>query len=563
MVLDEPTDKLSSLTELQRLRDLGRYYLHNDMVAQALRTYTQILELDPNDVATLVIIGDSYLMAGDGQAAAIVYQKAREIDDQRKDIVQRLDLASKNPSSGISIAGGFPPLHPQAVNRLAEKITGKSLAIDEEQVRRAAELMEKTIHSESPASSVSEHLDEIDALLPAILELNIRQARTQGRPDLANELIELQRSLLAAQPVSPDIDRIKISNRVASLPEKKVLKVVLVGEASTYSPLRMSVIKAALQKAGMAVEQNREELPISWEGADLVVAHNPHYNPDYMKALAGWAGSGNPLLVDMDMDFREMGMNMANKSILPAQTGMDTRSFVAALQLADVITFPSTKLALQFSHEGYQAYTVPDGWTEKNSLWRKKSAPSSRMNIGLFSEPGNLEAVASIRRVVIRILREFPQSRLVVCGDPAVYQLFESIPDTRRIYIPPSEPEDYPYLLAQADIHLFPRLDDETSKLEGDRRYMEIGVRQSTWIGSPTGGAEEWNTGGLIARSPEDWYTHMKTLVQDIDCRTRLAEEGYEKAAEREAEKLAVIWEAVIQKVFKTGQPKPFLRGEK
>ncbi len=558
MVFNEPTEKLTNLTEMQRLRDLGRYYLHNDMVAQALQTYIQLLELDPADVATLVIIGDSYLMAGDAQAAAQVYEKARAIDSQRKDIPQRIDLAMKSSSTTASIAGGFPPLHPQAVNRLAERLTGKTVSINEEQVRRAAELMEKTIHSESPASSVSEHLDEIDALLPAILELNIRQARSQGRADLANELIELQRDLLAAQPVSPDIDRLTSGKRISNVPEKKTLKVVLIGEESSCSPMRMTVMKAAMEKAGMTVENRWEELPIPWEGADIVVAHNPHNNSVFMKALAGWAGSGNPVLVDMDMDFRGLAGDTPR-----TLAGTDTRAFVAALQLADVLAFPSQALALRFSDEGYRAYTLPDGWTEKNSLWRKRSTPTSRMNIGIFSEPGNLESAASIRRVVIRILREFPQTRLVVCGDPAVYQLFESIPDTRRIYIPPSEPEDYPYLLAQADIHLFPRLEDEASKLEGDRRYMEIGVRQSTWIGSPTPAAEEWHVGGLIARSPEDWYAHLKTLIQDTDSRTKLAQEGFGKAVEREAEKLSVMWEAVIQKALTTGQPKPFMREKK
>ncbi len=558
MVLDEPTAKLSNLTELQRLRDLGRYYLHNDMVAQALQTYIQILDLDPRDVATLVIIGDSYLMAGDAQAAITVYKKAGEIDDARKDIIQRIDLAGKSSSTGISIAGGFPPLHPQAVNRLAERLTGKTLAIDEEQVRRAAELMEKTIHSESPAESVSEHLDEIDSLLPAILELNIRQARSQGRPDLANELIELQRGLLANQPVSPDIDRKATGNRISVTPEKKVIKAVLIGEDTHFSPQRSSVMKAAMEKAGMSVEDRWEELPIPWEGPDIVVAHNPHNNPVFMKALAGWAGSGKPVLVDMDMDFRGWTGNAETNP----HSVVDTRAFVAALQLADVLTFPSTPLALRFSNEGYQSFTIPDGWSDKNSLWMKKSAPASRMNIGIFTEQGNLESVAAIRRVVIRILREFPQTRLVVCGDPEVYQLFESIQDTRRVYIPPSEPEDYPYLLAQADIHLVPRAENEISSLEGDRRYMEIGVRQSTWVGSPTSGAEEWNAGGLIARSPEDWYAHLKTLIQDSESRSKLSQEGFEKAREREAARLSARWESVIQKALKSNQPKPFMRGD-
>ncbi len=251
MVINESSESLMDLTELQRLRDLGRYYLHRDMVTQALQTYAALLEKFPDDVATLVIVGDSYLMAGDAQAASIVYRTAIQCEPDRKDIQQRIDLADKSILPETSIAGGFPPLHPQAINRLVEQLTGKSASIDEEQIRRAAELLEKTVHSESPASSVSEHLDEIDALLPAILELNIRHARSQGRSDLAADLIDLQRSLVTNQAVSPEYETTPAGRQISVIPEKKSLRAVLIGESSPLSPLRHIVMKIALETNGI------------------------------------------------------------------------------------------------------------------------------------------------------------------------------------------------------------------------------------------------------------------------------------------------------------------------
>ncbi len=297
-----------------------------------------------------------------------------------------------------------------------------------------------------------------------------------------------------------------------------------------------------------------------WDGFDLVIAHNPHLNPIFMKALAAWAGSGNPMLIDMDTDFRRIPAGNQNSKLLNPGSLSDTRTFTAALQLADILTFPSTQAALQFSEDGYQAFTVPDGWTEKNTLWMKKAMPSAKLNLGIFTESGNLESIASIRRAVIRILREFPQTRLVVSGNPEVYPLFDSIPDTRRIYLPPTDPDDYPFLLAQADIHLFPGTDDEYSRLESDRKYMEAGVRKTSWIGSPIPAAEEWNAGGLISRSMDDWYTHLKTLIQESDLREKLAQEGFDKAQNREAKKMAPIWDSVVQRTMQPGKPKPFLK---
>ncbi|NMB53332.1 MAG: hypothetical protein GYA15_01410 [Leptolinea sp.] len=554
------SENLENLTEIQRLRDLGRYYLHHNLIAQALQTYTALLEKFPEDAATLVIVGDSYLMTGDGQAAAAIYSQVIRLEPDRKDLLQRIELAKKMALPEVSIAGGFPPLHPQAINRLIEQLTGTSVVIDEAQIYRAAELLEKTIHSDSPAASVSQHLDEIDELLPAILELNIRQARSQGRSDLAAELIALQRSLLNEQPSRPADQTESAENRLSISEEKTNLHAAFMSEVSNFSPLRPGVMKTALESAGIIVHDQWEELASSREEYDLVIAHNPQANSQFMKALAGWAGSGKPVVVDMDTDFRMFPAGHPNTRSLNQGELSDVRVFTAALQLADVLTFPSTEAAIRFSKEGYQSFSVPDGWSEKNSLWLKKNRGTTRLNLGIFTLPGNLESVALIRRAVIRVLREFPQVRLVISGDPDVYPLFDSIPDTRRVYLPSTEPDDYPFLLAQVDIHLFPAMEDELSILESDRRYMEAGVRKTAWIGSPLPAAEEWNAGGLISRSVDDWYTHMKALIQDSDMRDRLAMEGNTKSQEREAQKMAETWNSVIQRVMKPVKPKPFLK---
>lgn len=560
MVNDPQTDTLIDRSELLRLRELGKYYLQRNMIAQALQTYLTILEKYPEDASTLVIMGDSYLMAGDADAAKQIYQMASNLQPDRTDLRQRLILAEKTGISETSIAGGFPPLHPQAITRLTERLTGHSPSIDDDQIRKAAELLEKTVHSDSPAASVSEHLDEIDALLPAILELNIRQARIQGKSELAANLVEIQQNLIKDKASQDSGVSIEMAGDAALPSGQTAKKIILIGEPSSVSPLRQSIIQEALKQSGAEVHSRWEDIALPWEGFDMVVAHNPHSNPLLMKALAGWAGAGNPVLVDMDTDFRIVHPIDASAGSWNGESAQDRRSFLAALQLADIVTFPSTSLALAFSNEGYQAYAMPDGWSGKNTLWSKQAAPSARLNLGIYIEPGHVDEVASIRRVVIRLLREFPQIRLVVSGDPEVYSLFNTIADTRRVYLPPTEPDDYPYMLAQADIFLFPRGEDDISKLGSDRIYMEVGVRKAVWVASPNPAVEEWNSGGLIARSMDDWYTHLKTIIIDADLRQKLAQEGYSHALTREAKNMAPLWDSLIQKTLNSRIPKPFMR---
>jgi tetratricopeptide (TPR) repeat protein len=545
MSVKKPSKMTLNHDEPSRLRDLGRYYLQSNKIDLALQTYVSLLEKYPEDVGSIIILGDSYLMAGDPLAAKDLYQVALDLDPERRDVLHRIALAENTVSSETGIAGGFPPLHQQAINRLIERLTGKPNSVDEDQIERAAELLDKTIHSDSPASSVSEHLDEIDALLPAILELNIRQARSQGRNDLASELMDLKNSLISEKTDIPGIEKNQDIQTQSKNSKKAPIRAILIGKATPFSPYRQQIMSAALRHAGVDVDEDWENIPIPWSGYDLVIAHNPHVDPLLMKALAAWAGAGNPVLVDLDTDFR----------LFPSSGLSEIRSFTASLQLANVLTFPSTQTALRFSAEGYRALAVPEGWSQKNSLWLKDAPESTRFNLGLFTGTGQSEDVALIRRAVTRILREFPQTRLVMSGDPEVFPMFDSIPDTRRVYLPSADADDYPYLLAQADIHLFPLRNNDISKLESDRRLMEAGIRKTAWIASPFPAVEEWNTGGCVARSVDDWYTHLKTLILDNDLRSKLAQEGYEKAMQREATKIAAVWVSVVNKTIQAGKP--------
>jgi tetratricopeptide (TPR) repeat protein len=266
MTVKKTSNASLNLKELQRLRDLGRNYLQSNKIDQALQTYVALLDKFPDDIGSIIILGDSYLMAGDPSAAKDLYQVALDLEPTRNDIKHRVLLAENTVSSEPGIAGGFPPLHPQAVNRLIERLTGKPASFDEAQINRAAELLDKTIHSESPAKNVSEHLDEIDALLPAILELNIRQARSQGRADLAAELLDMQNRLVTKESAFPKSEN-SFETETGMLPRKIPAKrIVLIGEASQHSPYRQQVIAAALKQAGFVVEEDWEKLPVSWDG---------------------------------------------------------------------------------------------------------------------------------------------------------------------------------------------------------------------------------------------------------------------------------------------------------
>jgi glycosyltransferase involved in cell wall biosynthesis len=147
-------------------------------------------------------------------------------------------------------------------------------------------------------------------------------------------------------------------------------------------------------------------------------------------------------------------------------------------------------------------------------------------------------------------MREFPHTRLVIIGVPAVYQLFERLPESRRLFLPAADYEDFPYLLGQIDVLLAPLRNNPYNRTVSDRQLMEAGVRSIPWIASPLPGAVEWGAGGLIANDQDEWYVQLRQLILDENLRTVLGRKGRWKAEQREMHKLAKDWIDLITKVI-------------
>ena len=175
--------------ELNVRKNMGRTYLNENRLAEALDIFSKILLDYPDDLETLLILGNCYLASGDGKTAKNLYLQAQKLDPENKNIEQQIILAGEIEDTGLEESA---PTDLAAVARLLQRLTGKTKAIDENDIVRAAFLLDKIINSDSPAELVSRHLDEIDELLPALIELNIRQAHADGKTELAQALRALQ-----------------------------------------------------------------------------------------------------------------------------------------------------------------------------------------------------------------------------------------------------------------------------------------------------------------------------------------------------------------------------------
>ncbi len=175
--------------ELKVRKILGRTYLNENRLEEALDIFIKILADYPDDLETLLTVGGFYLASGDGKTARSIYLRAQQVDPQNQTIERQIMMAEEMQDEGLEEP---VPTDMQAVSRLLQRLTGSPRSIREDDIMRAATLLEKIVNSATPADLVSAHLDEIDNLLQALIEVNIRQARADGHIDVADALRNLQ-----------------------------------------------------------------------------------------------------------------------------------------------------------------------------------------------------------------------------------------------------------------------------------------------------------------------------------------------------------------------------------
>ena len=539
------SQKQTSELEISRLKEQGRQYLKANQVGKALRIFSTVLKEHPDDIDCLLILGDSYLMAGERPYALVLYQQAYQLASERRDIKRRINLLQS--SNVVQAQPDLIPTHPRAIADLIKKQTGQATQVPETDLSSARILLDEYLNSASPADAVAEHLDEISTLLPALIELNIRQARNEGRLDVVDVLQEMLSSLLLQGDMETASTQSVTKDPAVARPKPQIL---LGGVPSCEAPYRFLSIQQTFTEAGYDIQQlalSQPDEPVNWERFELVIVLNPHASPLLSRGVAARASSNLPVLVDLSADFSHLPGSHPDFALFNLDDPAVRRSYQANLQLASCISVQSEHFANNLRQASFPVEMIPDGWNQYDFLWSRPNRNSPFFNIGLNLVPGQADDVLTLRRAVTRVVREFPHTRLVITGDLDIYQLFDNLPDQRKLFLPPVELEDYPYILAQMDLLLVPLKEDEFNRARSDRRLMEAGVRRIPWIASPLPSHLDWAAGGLIASNTDEWYTQLQTLIQDRELRQKFGQSGYQKALQRENQALSKIWLELVK----------------
>lgn len=534
--------------ELKVRKILGKTYLNENRLADALDVFSKILVDYPDDLETLQILGNFYLASGDGKTAKNIYLHAQKLDPENKTIQHQIDLAEEIDDDNV-FEEPIPTDLP-AVARLLQRLTGKTQAINENDIMRAANLLEKIINSDSPAELVSTHLDEIDELLPALIELNIRQAQVDGRTDLAESLRNLQLNIDYQLITRDDGKSLKDDDDLPHIQFNGNILMLLPDMEKKSN--RMTLLKSTLESHGCRVTEKGEYVSGRDVKPDAVITSNPHTNPTLLESLSVLSVEDIPIILDLDTDFEKQPASHHEYNTRGLGNQARSNAYASAISMASMVSVPSEVQAESLRNLAKSVCVIPDGWSQQNKLWNKSSHPRNTINIGWVGTSGQLEDLLFIRRFIIRIVREFSNTRIVIIGNPQAYRLFENLPEKRRMYLPVVAHEEFPYLLSQIDVLLVPlRMLPYNDSLP-DTILMEAGAKGIPWIASPISSFRNWQAGGIISESLDEWHLNLRHLIMDDDFRSSLGEAGKHAAMSREMAYLGRLWLEAVDEVVNT-----------
>lgn len=538
------------MDDLNQRKAIGLSHLENNNFKEAVNIYKKILSDYPEDIESYLLLGDLYIANEDYPSAEKIYQKALSLEPDNAILQRRVKLSNFELSTHESEE---IPTDSASVSKLLQEITGRPNPVTEDEIQKAAGLLDTIVHATNPAEMVARQLDQIDTLLPALIELNIRQARNDRRFDLVTMLQALQENISYMMYESQGLNiEEAISATAAPLPKGNLsLRNVLflVPDPDLLSDRARTIVEI-LQDSGSNVGFASPSENFGSEKIDLVVAFNPHTNPAMMEKLANFSALRVPILLDLDEDFEYMPINHPDYTTSGLGSLEKSRSYTASLLFASLITVPNEAMATHIRESGYKVEVVPFGWSKKNEQWHKPLARRSTVNIGLIGIQGNFEDVQKYRRIIVRVLREFPQTRLVVCGDSVTYKMFENISENRRVFLPRVPDEDMSYILGQIDILLVPLNITPFHLVTSDRLLMQAGVKGIPWIASPMPDYIRWQAGGVTAENPDEWHSYLRQFIQDKELRLTLGQAGRNQAIRREETEIGKRWMEVIQGYF-------------
>jgi tetratricopeptide (TPR) repeat protein len=249
----------------QQIGDSQATRIDEGMVKRAIEQYKFIVDKDPKDTDSLVMLGRLYKVSQDSNASEAAYKKALEIDPDNEDALTGLamvysdlgdskratelleKLSAKNPSPRalMALAASYEQVHEYA---LAAGACRRALALDPSRVEIKQDLARNLAISEQFDEALKLY-QELATENPRDPQANLRMSqiyRQQRKLDLARQ------SLNKASEISPDDLEVKYNESLLLEDEGKLSEAIVVLKGIIDTTAKKSYSKAERDyRAGM------------------------------------------------------------------------------------------------------------------------------------------------------------------------------------------------------------------------------------------------------------------------------------------------------------------------
>lgn len=201
----------------------------------------------------------------------------------------------------------------------------------------------------------------------------------------------------------------------------------------------------------------------------------------------------------------------------------------ATLKIADMVTTTTPYLASKFGKLNKNVVVLPNYMDM--DYWDGENRPSDTVTLfwaGSMTHVNDFkEAVWAIKR----ILDEYKNVKLLTMGDPRIGSMFKGYNVEASVGIPL---EFYAKKLhgSRFDIGLAPLRSTLFNRCKSNIKPLEYGICKVPSIASDVEPYRYFDGKVLIAKTKEDWYTHMKKLIDDAPYRVKMGEEMYKYVKE-------------------------------
>ena len=233
-------------------------------------------------------------------------------------------------------------------------------------------------------------------------------------------------------------------------------------------------------------------------------------------------------------------------------------------EACDYFICPTDFLAKKAEEAGKEAYVIRNGFNREllqvflKTLEEKDSLKADNtIRIGYFSgTKTHQKDFHTIAPAILRILDEYDNVRLSICGLLDLDHRFDVL--VHRVEKYPFVPiEQLPHYIAKFDINIAPL---ETGNIfceaKSELKYFYAGILRMPTVATPADAfrfAIRHGENGFLASSGEEWYSCLKTLIENTSLRKSMGEKAFTHVMDTYtpeilATRLKIVYDQIIDK---------------